>query len=456
MTETSAAITHRRVLKIALPIVLSNATVPLLGAVDTGVVGQIGQPAPIGAVGLGAIILTSVYWMFGFLRMGTVGLAGQALGAGDRAEVAALLIRALMIGGAAGAVLIAMQLPIFAAAFALAPASAEVESLARGYLGIRIWSAPAAIAIYGITGWLIAHERSRAVLAVQLWTNGLNIGLDLLFVPVLGWGVEGVALATFLAEWSGLALGLWLCRDALRGRDWRRAALIFDRARLSHMAAVNTDILIRSLLLQAMFVSFMFFGAGFGDVTLAANQVLMQFLAITAYGMDGFAFAAEAMVGRALGARRRADLRRAAAMTGLWGLVTAVLLAVLFAVAGGAIIDLMAKSGAVRAQGRVFLPYMVASPLLGWAAWMLDGIFIGATATRDMRNMMILSFAIYAAALAALVPALGNHGLWLALLLSFVARGVTLGLRYPALEARAADRDTGRETDRGAEAAAGR
>ena len=182
-------VTHRRVLNIAIPIVISNATVPILGAVDTGVVGQIGLAAPIGAVGIGAIILSSLYWVFGFLRMGTVGLTAQAAGNNNEAEVAALLTRGLLIGGLAGLALVMLQIPLFWAAFQVSPASAEVESLARSYMGIRVWSAPAAIAIYAITGWLIAQERTRAVLVVQLWMNGLNIALDLWFVLGLGWGI---------------------------------------------------------------------------------------------------------------------------------------------------------------------------------------------------------------------------------------------------------------------------
>lgn len=429
-----APITHARVLRIALPIVVSNATVPILGAVDTAVVGQLGAAAPIGAVGIGAIVLTAVYWIFGFLRMGTTGLASQALGARDAAEVAAILTRALLIGAVAGLAMILLQGPIFAGAFFAAPASDEVEALARGYLGIRVWSAPAAIALYGITGWLIALERTRAVLAVQLWMNGLNVALDLWFVLGLGWGVEGVALATFLAEWSGLALGLWFCRAALSGAAARDRARVFDRARLRRMARVNTDILVRSVLLQAVFVSFLFLGSGLGDVTLAANQVLLQFLQITAYALDGFAFAAEALVGQALGARARGAFRRGAAMTSLWGLGAVALMAGAFAGFGGAIIDTMTTAEPVRGAAREYLAYIVAAPLLGVGPWMLDGIFIGATRTRDMRDMMALSAAIYAAAAALLVPALGNHGLWMALLISFVARGATLGLRYPALE----------------------
>lgn len=433
--EPPRAITHRRVLNVAVPIVLSNATVPILGAVDTGVVGQIGLAAPIGAVGLGAIVLSALYWVFGFLRMGTVGLTSQAHGAGDAGEVAALLTRALLIGVAAGVCVILLQVPLFLAAFSLAPASDEVEGLAQQYMAIRVWSAPAAIALYGITGWLIAQERTRAVLILQLWMNGLNVVLDLWFVLGLGWSVQGVAFATFIAEWSGAGLGLWFCRAAFAGVAWRAWARVFDRARLRHMLAVNSDILVRSLLLEAMFVSFLFVGSGMGDDVLAANQVLLQFLMITSYGLDGFAFAAEALVGQAMGARRRADLRRAAMLTSLWALVVVVVYTLIFALAGGMIIDLMAKAEAVRDAARSYLIYVLAVPLLGVAAFMLDGIFIGATRTRDMRNMMAVSFVVYCVSAVVLIPMFGNHGLWMSLLISFVARGVTLGLRYPALEA---------------------
>lgn len=427
-------ITHRRILHIAIPIVVSNATVPILGAVDTGVVGQLGMAAPIGAVGIGAIILSALYWVFGFLRMGTVGLTAQAAGNNDDAEVAALLTRGLLIGSLAGLALILLQVPLFWASFRVSPASSEVEGLARTYMGIRVWSAPAAIAIYAITGWLIAQERTRAVLVIQIWMNGMNILLDLWFVLGLGWGVEGVALATFLAEWTGAALGLWFCRAAFAGPAWRDWVQVFDRPRWINMMRVNGDILIRSLLLQAIFVSFLFLGSGLGDITLAANQVLLQFLMITAFALDGFAFAAEALVGRAMGARQRDILRRSAVLTSGWGVVACVLMTIAFAWGGGAIIDLMTTSFSVRAEARVFLPYMIAAPLLGCASWMLDGVFIGATRSRDMRNMMAMSFVIYVASVIVLLPWLGNHGLWISLLVSFVARGITLGLRYPALE----------------------
>ena len=428
---------HRRVLKIALPIVLANITVPILGVVDTGVVGQLGQAAPIGAVGIGAIILSAIYWIFGFLRMGTVGLTSQAQGAGDMAEVSALLSRALLIAAAAGIGLIALQVPVFWAAFQLAPASAEVEGMARSYMAIRIMSAPAAIALYAITGWLIAKERTSAVLVLQLWINLLNIVLDFWFVLGLDWGVEGVATATFLAEWSGLVLGLWLCRSWRDHPAHKERARLFDRVRLRHMASVNSDILIRSVLLQAIFVSFLFLGSDLGDVPLAANQILLQFMHVTAFGLDGFAFAAEVFVGQAMGARNRAALRRGALLSSAWGVAVVTLLGMAFALAGPTIIDMMATDPAVPAEARTYLPYMVAVPFVGVAAWMLDGIFIGATATADMRNMMAVSAAIYAVFVIVLTPSLGNHGLWIAMLVCLAARGATLALRYPALEARA-------------------
>jgi MATE family multidrug resistance protein len=427
-------ISHRRVLKIALPIVLSNATVPILGAVDTGVVGQLGLAAPIGAVGLGAVILATLYWVFGFLRMGTSGLVAQAHGAADRPEVGALLTRALLIALVAGLGLILLQAPLIAAAFSIAPASPEVEALGRTYLSIRIWGAPATIALYAVTGWLIALERTRGVLVLQLWMNGLNIALDLWFVLGLGWGVPGVAVATLFAEWTGLALGLWLCRDAFAGAAWRDRARVFDRARLSRMIAVNRDIMIRSVVLQLSFTTFLFLGARFGDVTLAANQVLLQFLEITAYALDGFAFAAESLVGQAVGARSAVGVRRSSILTSQWGVGGALLLGLAFWLGGPALIDIMSISADVRGEARAYLGWAAAAPVIGIAAWMFDGIFIGATRTREMRNAMLLSTAVYVVALLVLVNAFGNHGLWAALMVLNATRGVTLWLRYPALE----------------------
>ena len=434
MADPTYGITHRRVLSIALPIVISNATVPILGAVDTGVIGQLGGAAPIGAVGIGAIILGALYWIFGFLRMGTVGLTSQALGGGDAQEVRALFFRSIGIGVLAGMAFITFQIPIFAGAFWIAPASAEVEDLARAYMSIRVWSAPAAIAIYGLSGWLIAQERTRAVLMVQLFMNVTNIILDLWFVLGLGLGVEGVAVATLIAEWGGLGLGLYLCRQVFRGLALSLWQQIVNRRRLIHMMQVNGDILIRSVLLQAGFVSFLFFGAELGDVTLAANQVLLQFVYLASYAMDGFVFAAESLVGQAMGARAVAQLRRGASVTAVWAFGSALVLAAGFWIVGPFVIDVMAKDPAVQEAARLYLPHMVAAPLLGALAWMLDGVFIGATRTQDMRNMMILSFLGYCGLVLLLLPSFGNHGLWMAMNGFFILRGVSLAFRYPALE----------------------
>jgi len=433
-TPPHAPLAHRRVLKIALPIVLSNATVPILGAVDVGVVGQMGEAAPIGAVAMGAIILTTIYWIFGFLRMGTVGLVGQAAGADDEDEVSAWLTRALIVACIGGVGLIVLQVPIFWAAFRLSPASGEVESLARGYLAIRIWTAPAAIAVYALTGWLIAMERTGAVFWIQLGMNGVNIALNFVFVLGFGWGVNGVAIATVIAEALGAGLGLWFCRAAFLRPAWRERDRVLERAKLVRMALLNTDILLRSAMLMIIFSSFVFLGARFGDVTLAANEVLIQFMYITAYAMDGFAFAAETLIARAYGRGDRPRLRRAALMTGMWGMVVCLSTAIGFALAGPWLIDVMAKDVDVQIVARQYLWWMIAAPIVGCAAWMFDGIFIGAARGRDMRNMMALSFVIYWIAILVLLPIMGNHGLWAALLISFTARGVTLAMRYPTLE----------------------
>lgn len=420
-------VTHGRVLKIAVPIVLSNVTVPLLGAVDTGVVGQMGLAAPIGAVGLGAVILASFYWIFSFLRMGTSGLAAQAHGAGDDAEATAVLLRAVILGFLAGSLIALLQGPLFLLAFRLAPASPEVEAIARGYLELRIWGAPATIALYAVTGWMIALERTRRVLLLNLWINGVNILLDLWFVLSLGLGVPGVALATLIAEWSGLVLGLWLCRDAFGPALEAARARLADNLALRRMLSVNGDIMIRSVLLQGSFTTFLFLGAGLGDVTLAANQVLLQFLEITAYALDGFAFAAEAMVGQAVGARSRPALRRAVRLSVQWGIAGAIGLSAVFGLYGPQIIDLMTTAPEVREAARIYIWWLVAAPLVGVMGWMYDGVFIGATATREMRNAMLLCVANYAVALALLLPTLGNHGLWAALMMLNATRGMVLG-----------------------------
>ena len=431
-------ITHARVARIALPVVVSNATVPLLGAVDTAVIGQLGLAAPLGAVGMGAVVLATLYWAFGFLRMSTSGLAAQAQGAGDMPERSAVLLRALLVACAAGLALIVLQYPLFAAVFAVAPASAEVEGTAHTYLAIRIWGAPATIALYALTGWLVGVERTKGVLVLQLWQNGLNILLDLWFVLGLGWGIEGVAVATLIAEVTGLGIALWLARDALTPSVLRAGlARLWDRAALGRMFTASRDIMGRSILLQLSFTSFVFLGARFGDVTLAANQVLLQFLEITAYALDGFAIAAETLVGQAMGAKALGEVRRAGRISMQWGYGGAAVLALTFALFGGPIIDLITTAPEVREQARAYLWWLAAAPLIGVASWIYDGIFIGALQTGAMLRTMALSVLIYVAALAVLIPAMGNHGLWAALMVLNAARGVTMRAAYPGILARA-------------------
>lgn len=426
-------VTHGRVWAISWPIILSNATIPLLGAVDTAVVGQLGAAAPIGAVGLGAIILSSVYWIFGFLRMGTTGLAAQAHGAGDAAERAAILYRALAIGLAAGVVIVLAQFVLFWAAFAIAPASEAVETLAGDYLAVRVWGAPATIALYAVNGWLIAVERTRSILFLQLWISGLNAVLDVVFVLSLDWGVGGVAAATLIAEWSGLFFGLWLCREAF-AKVWDSALRrVQDRLALKRMLSVNGGIMLRTVLLQGAFTSFLFLSAGQGDAELAANQVLMQFLSIMAYALDGFAFSAETLVGQGIGARSRPDVERACRLSMTWGFGGAVVLAAVFWVGGDAIIALMTTAPDVRALAAQFLPWVIIAPIVGIASWIYDGIFIGATASRAMVVAMAISVAVYAVALVVFVPMAGNHGLWASLLILFVLRAVTAQRLWPGI-----------------------
>ena len=434
---TAVPITHARIFRLAMPIVLSNATVPLLGAVDTAVIGQLGEAAPLGAVGIGAVILTTLYWCFGFLRMTSSGLAAQAQGAGDRAEVSAVLIRALLLATVAGLALIAAQGLLFGAAFRIAPASERVEALAHSYLSIRIWGAPATIALYALTGWLIGLGRTRGVLALQLLQNGVNIVLSIGFVIGLGWGVPGVAVATLIAEAMGLLLGLWLAREAFGAALRPALARLRDTHAVRLMFGASRDILLRTVILQLSFTCFVFLGARFGDVTLAANQVLLQFLQITAFGLDGFAFAAEALIGQAVGARNKGEVRRGSRMAMQWGFGGAAALALAFAATGGMLIDLMTTAPEVRAAARAWLPWLVAAPLVGVAGWIYDGIFIGAMLTQAMLRAMALSVAIYVAALALLTPVFGNHGLWAALMVLLVARGLTMWRAWPAVLRRA-------------------
>ncbi len=426
-------LTHRAVLSMALPVMISNVSTPLIGVVDTGVVGQIPDPAYIGAVAVGSLVFTFVFWAFGFLRMGTTGLTAQALGALDTDEMSACLGRALLIAVAAGTALVLLQWPIRESAFALLSGSVGVEGLAREYFDIRIWAAPATLANYALLGWFIGLGRTDIGLVLQLILNLSNMALDALFVLGFGWDVRGVALGTVLAECIAAAVGLLIAVRYLHGLGVRWPIVrLFDAARLRRTFAVNGDIMLRSLALILVFVWFMAQGAKQGDVILAANAVLMHFISVGAFLLDGLAFTAEALVGRALGAAHRAGLKAAAAMTTMWAAGVAVLISVALITLGALFIDVLTVDAAAREAARTYLPWAAGAPILGVWAFQLDGIFIGATRTADMRNAMLVSTTIFLVAWWVLLP-FGNHGLWAALYVHYLARIVTLSYYYPRL-----------------------
>ena len=422
---------HRRVWRLAAPIILSNLSVPLLGVVDTAVVGHLPEPYYLGAVAVGALIFTFVYWGFGFLRMGTTGLTAQAWG-GDRGdEVPAILYRALLTAFALGAAIILLQKPIGAVAFSLLEASSEVERQGSAYFAIRIWSAPAALANYAVLGWFLGLQNAKVPLALQIFLNGVNISLDLVFVLVLGWQVEGVALATVIAEYSGLALGLLFVLHRLTGARAVDTAQLFDPVRFKHMFAINRDIFIRTLCLIFCFAYFTAQSAKLGDVVLGANAVLMNFLALLSHGLDGFAHAAEALVGGAAGARHRQGFRRAVSVSVFWACIVAALFAVTFWVGGNRLIAILTGLQSVRETAAQYLPWLIVAPFLSVWAFLLDGIFLGTTRTAELRNAMIFSTVVYVISVQFALPALGNHGLWLALSGLMVLRGASLGAYYP-------------------------
>lgn len=428
-------VSHRRVWALAGPIILSNLSTPLLGAVDTAVVGRLPDAAYIGGVALGAVLFSFLYWGFGFLRMGTTGFTAQAYGAGNADELRATLIRPLGLALALGFLLILVHAPIGWLAFWLLDGSAAVEGHAQTYYAIRIWSAPATLVNYAILGWLLGTQRAFAALWLQVALNGLNIVLDVVFVIGLDLGIAGVAWATLIAEIIAAIIGCAIAAGALHrhGGRWDRARIL-GVERWVALLRVNIDIFLRTVAVIFAFSYFTAQGAKMGDITLAANTILMHLQAFMAYGLDGFAHAAEILAGGALGTRSRSSFRAAVRIATAWALATAFAIAVLYALAGPAIIGLFTVVDEVRATAIAFLPWLVVSPLLSVWSFMLDGIFIGATRTGAMRNAMALSLVVFLAASWWLVPAYGNTGLWLALMVLMVTRALTLGAAYPRLE----------------------
>jgi len=426
---------YRRIWKLSWPTILSNLTVPLLGAVDTAVVGHLPDAAYVGAVAIGAMIFSFVYWSFGFLNMGTVGFAAQAKGSGDTDEIRAVLARALIVGLGLAAVILALQYPVRLGALAIIDAEPLVEQLAGAYFDIRVWGAPATLANYGLLGWMLGMQYVRTALAVQVLINGLNAVLDLWFVFDLGWGIEGVALATAIAQYAGALVGLFLVLRHLKliGGRWQRAKIL-EPAALAETFRVNRDIFLRTLAMIFAWSLLTWSGARLGTTVLAANAILMNFQLFLAHGLDGFAHATSALVGEAVGARDRRALRRSVVAATAMAAVVAAGFTLVYAIAGPAIIRVFTNIAELRAFTSPYLVWMVVSPLLSVWAYQLDGIFIGATRSADMRNAMAISVAIYIAAMATLPGPLGNHGLWLSVMIFMVARALTLAVRYPNIE----------------------
>ena len=425
-------VTTARVFAIAGPAMVANLTTPLIGIVSTTAVGRLGDAALLGGVAMASVIFDCMFWLFAFLRMSTVAFTAQSIGAGETDELRALLARALVVAGLIGAALILLQLPLAAILLTAMGGSASATAAAKTYFAIRIWSAPLALGNYVVLGWLIGQARAALALSVQVAINLVNMGVTVLLVLVLGAGIAGAAIAAVTAEAAGLLFGVLIARRLLRGQLTVSRATLFDRAKLMRMLAVNRDIMIRTAALIAAFLFFTAQGARSGDVTLAANAVLNNFLLVSAFFLDGLANAAEQLCGQAFGARDKTAFSGATRLVVLWGLAFALAVAVVFALFGPHLIDIMTASVDVRSMARNFLVFVVVSPLLAVFAFAFDGVYIGATWARDMRNLMVASLGIFLAAWLAL-RSFGNAGLWAALLVHYAARGGLEAARYPAL-----------------------
>jgi multidrug resistance protein, MATE family len=411
---------------------IANLTTPLIGIVSTMAIGRLGDATLLGGVAVASVIFDCLFWLFAFLRMSTVAFTAQALGAGETQEMRALLLRGLAVAALIGAGLIVLQIPLAAVLLQAMGGSEGVTRAAKAYFSIRIWSAPLALANYVVLGWLIGQARAKLALAVQIAINVINMAATLVLVLVLHAGIDGGAIAAVVAEAAGLLLGLLTARRLSEGLPPVPRAALLDRGRLIRMLSVNRDIMIRTAALISAFLFFTAQGARAGDVTLAANAVLNNFLLVNAFFLDGLANAAEQLCGRAYGAGDRNGFSTAVRLVVRWGFGFALAVTVMFALFGAGLIDIMTASEAVRRGARDYMWFVVLAPLLAVFAFAYDGVFIGATWARDMRNLMALSLVIFLATWLAL-RSFGNAGLWGALLVHYAARGGLQALRYPAL-----------------------
>jgi MATE family, multidrug efflux pump len=429
---TPSRVTTAQVFAIAGPAMVANLTTPLIGIVSTTAIGRLGDAAMLGGVAMASVLFDCMFWLFGFLRMSTVAFTAQSLGAGETQELRAILVRGLIVASLVGAALIALQIPLAAVLLGAMGGSESVTRAAKTYFTIRIWSAPLALANYVVLGWLIGQARAKLALTTQVAINVTNMVATVLLVLVLDLGIAGAAIAAVIAEAAGLLLGISVAQHLSRGQSALSRATLFDRIKLMRMLSVNRDILIRTAALIAAFLFFVAQGARAGDVTLAANAVLNNFLMISGFFLDGLANAAEQLCGRAYGARNKDAFAGAVKLVVMWGFGFALAVAACFLLFGPLLIDIMTASMDVRRIARDYLLFVVFAPLLGVFAFAYDGVYIGATWARDMRNLMLLSLLIFLGAWFAL-RSFGNAGLWGAFLVHYAARGGLQALRYPAL-----------------------
>ena len=420
-------LTRPAVLRLAVPVILAQAASATTGLVDTLVMGLHGDATELAAVAVASVVFGFLYWGFGFLRMSTTGLAAQAIGAGNRAEARAVALRALGLGALIGLVALAASPLLRGLAFLPFAASASVEGLAGDYFAARIWGAPANLAGLAVGGYLLGTGRTAAMLGFQVVLNGVNAGLDVWFVAGLGMGPAGIGAGTALAEWVALGVGLFLVRDAFRA-----PARLFDRARLAALFAANRDITIRTLALLFCFAWFVRSGTLISTPVTAANEVLLQFVTVTALVLDGFAFVTEKETGEAWGARDRARLVRAVRLTSEFAIGSALLLSCAWLFGGAWLLERFVTDVEVRDVALAYLPWAAAAPALGVAAWQLDGLFLGTVQGRALRNAGVAAAALYVACDLALRSA-GNDGVWAALLAMYALRALALGAHVPGL-----------------------
>lgn len=419
--------TDRRLWALAWPLMLTNLTVPLLGLVDTAVLGHLESPEYLGAVAVGANLFSILYWTFGFMRMGTTGLAAQAFGRSDSFGQIALLVRSILLAVIIGLLLILFHRPLITLGLYLMNPSEEVARLAGDYASIRIWSAPAVLCQYTLVGWLIGTQFPRGPMLMLVLANGLNIILDVVFVTVLGWSARGVALATVIAEYSAAGLGFWLVSQRMPEGMKLSPALFGQWSDYCRILKINRYIMVRTVTLLLVLAFFTAKGAQQGDVILAANAVLLTFLLIISNGLDGFANAAEALIGEAIGQQNRTQFRLVCRTALRWSLWGSCVFTILFVVAGHTLIGLLTSIGEVSAAAQLYLPWLWVLPMTAVWGFLLDGIFIGATRTREMQNTMLISTFIVFLPVWWLTTAWGNHGLWFALIALMLARAASMG-----------------------------